>query len=552
MKIALAQTNPIVGAFDYNLEKAGRFIEEAKQKQCKLIIFPELTLIGYPPKDLLEREDFIDNSLITLERLIQRTKGIAVICGYVERNINHAKPLFNGAIFFEDGEIFLKTYKILLPSYDVFDETRYFAPGQKARFVKWNNKKIGVTICEDIWNDKDLFPRQQYEFDPLIQLAQENIDILVNISASPYYVGKPSFRLKIFSHLANKYQFPVVYANQVGGNDDIVFDGNSKIVLPDGSILAKGNSFAEDLVVAEMEKESGEKISLPEEEAEVLKAIVLGTRDYAQKTGFKKAIVGLSGGIDSSLVAYIGVQALGRENVLGIAMPSPYTSKESLEDAEALAKNLGIQYQVIPITEVFQVYLKVLKPAFNELPWSAAEENIQARIRGNILMALSNKFGYLVLSTGNKSEMAVGYCTLYGDLTGGLAVISDVPKTMVYRLGRYINREAVVIPERVLTKPPSAELRTNQRDEDDLPPYHILDPILKEYIENQRSVNEIVAMGFPREIVKEIVRKVDRSEYKRKQAPLGIKITTKAFGYGRRYPIAQRYTDCLLKPTLEF
>ncbi|MDL1970191.1 MAG: NAD+ synthase [Candidatus Desulfofervidaceae bacterium] len=547
MKIAIGQTNPIVGAFDYNLEKISRFIEEAKKQGCELVIFPELSLMGYPPKDLLEREAFINHSLETLENLIQRTQGIAVICGCIERNFNHAKPLFNSAVFFANGKIIFKTHKILLPSYDVFDETRYFAPGQKPGWLEWKGIRWGITICEDIWNDKDLFPRQQYTHDPLLQLAQEGIDILVNISASPYHIGKPAFRLKMLTHLANKYSFPIVYANQVGGNDDIVFDGNSKIVLPDKTLLARGAVFEEDLIVADL-NETGRKITaFAENEAEILKALILGTRDYAYKTGFQKAVVGLSGGVDSSLVAYIAVQALGKENVLGVAMPSPYTSSESLEDAAALAKNLGIMYKIIPITEIFNAYLQALKPLFDELPWSTAEENIQARIRGNILMALSNKFGYLVLSTGNKSEMAVGYCTLYGDLTGGLAVISDVPKTLVYRLARFVNREEEIIPRRVLVKPPSAELRPEQKDEDDLPPYSVLDTILKEYIENRRSVEEIINMGLSPATVKEVIKRVDKNEYKRKQAPPGIKITTKAFGYGRRYPIVQKYTDFLLK-----
>jgi NAD+ synthetase len=548
MKIAIAQTNPIVGAFDYNLEKASRFIKEAKEKDCNLIIFPELALIGYPPKDLLEREDFIDSSLQVLDNLIELTKGIAVICGFVERNQADAKPLFNSAIFFDDKRIILKTQKVLLPCYDVFDETRYFAQGQKARCANWKGLRFGLTICEDIWNDKDLFPRQQYSFDPLAQLLKRKIDVLINISASPYYIGKVGFRLNMFTHLAQKYGFPIIFANQVGGNDDLVFDGNSKIVLPDKTILAKGVSFGEDLVVAELEKEGKEKILLAEEDEEqVLKALILGTQDYTQKTGFKKVIIGLSGGVDSSLVAYIAVKALGKTNVLGVAMPSPYTSAQSIEDAKSLAKNLGISFRLIPITEIFNIYLQTLKPIFNELPWDSTEENIQARIRGIILMAISNKFGYLLLSTGNKSEMAVGYCTLYGDLTGGLAVISDLPKTWVYRLAQFINQQEEIIPARVLTKPPSAELRLNQKDEDDLPPYEFLDAILEEYIEEGKDVDGIIKeMGFP-QMVREIISRVDKNEYKRKQSPLGLKITSKAFGYGRRYPIAQGYTDYLFK-----
>jgi NAD+ synthetase len=547
MKIAVAQTNPIIGAFDYNLEKISHFIEKAKEKGADLIIFPELTLMGYPPKDLLERDAFINHSLEALENLVRETKGIGVICGCVEPHQNHAKPLFNTAVFFKDGQILVRAHKMLLPSYDVFDETRYFAPGQKPTSFEWQGLKWGLTICEDIWNDKDLFPRQQYALDPVEQLAKQKIDILINISASPYHIGKPAFRQEMLSFLAYKYGFPIIYVNQVGGNDDVIYDGNSMIALPDKTFLAQAKAFTEDLLVVEMRTANGILPKYPEEEAEVLDALIMGTRDYAYKSGFKKAVVGLSGGIDSSLVACIAVRAFGKENVLGVAMPSPYTSKASLEDAAQLAKNLGIQYEVIPITEIFTAYLNSLKKMFDDLPWNAAEENIQARIRGNILMALSNKFGYLVLSTGNKSEMAVGYCTLYGDLTGGLAVISDVPKTLVYRLAKYINREKEIIPNRVLTKPPSAELRPNQRDEDDLPSYPILDAILKEYIENRRSVTEIIEMGLPATVVKEVIKRVDKNEYKRKQAPPGLKITTKAFGYGRRYPIVQRYTDYLLK-----
>ncbi len=547
MKIAIGQTNPIIGAFDYNLEKISHFIKEAKEKEADLIIFPELTLIGYPPKDLLERDAFVSHSLEVLEGLVRETKGIGVICGCVERYQDHAKPLLNTAVFFKDGQILARAHKMLLPSYDIFDETRYFAPGQRPTSFEWQGLKWGLTICEDIWNDKDLFSRRQYTLDPVEQLAKQKIDMLINISASPYHIGKPAFRQKMLSFLACKYGFPIIYVNQVGGNDDVIYDGNSTIALPDKTFLAQAKAFSEDLLIVEMKMSGGIIPKFPQEEAEILDALIMGTRDYAYKSGFKKAVVGLSGGVDSSLVAYIAVKAFGKENVLGVAMPSPYTSKTSLEDAAQLAKILGIRYEIIPITEIFKTYLNSLKPMFDDLPWNATEENIQARIRGNILMALSNKFGYLVLSTGNKSEMAVGYCTLYGDLTGGLAVISDVPKTLVYRLAKYINRQNEIIPNRILTKPPSAELRPNQKDEDDLPPYSVLDAILKEYIENRRSVTEIIEMGFPVSTVKEVIRRVDKNEYKRKQAPPGLKITTKAFGYGRRYPIVQRYTDYLLK-----
>lgn len=551
MKIALAQTNPIVGAFDYNLKKVQKSIENGKKLGCDLIVFPEFTLIGYPPKDLLEKEDFINNNLKSLDRFIKETSGIAVICGFIEKNPNHpAKPLYNAAIFFENGKILLKTYKILLPSYDVFDEARYFAPGEQAKWVEWREKKIGITVCEDIWNDKDFF-HQQYKIDPVAQLAEAKIDILINISASPYHMHKPELRRKIFTHLANKYNFPIVYVNQVGGNDELIFDGNSKVVLPQ-KIAAHAKEFEEDLIAFDLKTEEGIcRETSDTEEAIILKALVLGTRDYVYKSGLKRAVVGLSGGIDSSLVAWIAKEALDKENVLGVSMPSPYTSKASLEGASNLARNLGINYLNTPINEIFNSYLDTLRPIFKDLPWDATEENIQARIRGNILMALSNKFGYLVLSTGNKSEMAVGYCTLYGDLTGGLAVISDVPKTWVYRLAKYINREQEIIPIDILKRPPSAELRPNQKDEDDLPPYSALDPVLKEYIENNQSIRDIAKMGFKEEMVKEIIKRVEKNEYKRRQAPPGLKITTKAFGYGRRYPMVQHYTDYLLKDKAE-
>jgi len=552
MRIGLAQTNPIVGAFDYNLEKAKRFIEEAKRMGCDLVIFPEFSLIGYPPKDLLEKEDFVENNLRCLDELIRNTEGIAVVCGFIDKNSNsRSKPLNNAAVFFENGKILLKTYKILLPSYDVFDEARYFSPGKRAKWLEWRGKRIGITICEDIWNDKDFPHPQLYEIDPVANLAKDGIDILINISASPYYIGKVELRQKILAHLAKKYNFPIVYVNQVGGNDELIFDGNSKVVLPRG-IASHAKDFDEDLVTFDLEMGKGVCRETSEGEEAILKALILGTRDYAYKSGFKKAVVGLSGGIDSSLVAWIAREAFGRENVLGVSMPSPYTSKISLDGVYKLVKNLGIKHLNIPISGIFNAYLDTLRPIFEGLPWDVTEENIQARIRGNILMALSNKFGYLVLSTGNKSEMAVGYCTLYGDLTGGLAVISDVPKTLVYRLASYINREEEIIPIEIIKRPPSAELRPNQRDEDDLPPYSVLDLILKEYIENSQDIKDIVKMGFSEDVVKEVVKRVDRNEYKRYQAPPGLKITTKAFGYGRRYPIVQHYTDYLLRNNLNY
>ncbi len=540
MRIALAQTNPTIGNFERNIAKIKDAINRSRSSHCDLVIFPELAIMGYPPKDLLEKEDFVQGNLQALNGLMKESEGIGVICGFVDRNESSVgKSLYNSAVFFQESNIILKVHKRLLPFYDVFDETRYFEPGPPTSPITFNERLIGITICEDIWTN-EVFKRKLYPSDPVQELVKGGAELLVNISASPYHIGKREIRWEILRNIASKYKISVIFVNQVGGNDDLLFDGNSLAINPDGHIVAMARDFEEDLVFFDTETQKGEIHPVTKTDSEsILKALVMGTRDYVTKCGFQKILVALSGGVDSSLVAYIATKALGKENVLGVAMPSPYSSRESMEDALKLSENLGISFETIPISNIFQTYLNELSPAFKGRAEDVTEENIQARIRGNLLMALSNKFGYLVLSTGNKSELAAGYCTLYGDMTGGLAVISDVPKTMVYELARYINRHGEIIPQRILEKPPSAELKPGQLDQDTLPPYEILDGILRAYIEHNKSPSEIIKEGYDPEIVREVIKKVDRNEYKRKQAAPGLKVTTKAFGYGRRYPIAR-------------
>lgn len=543
MKIALAQIDPVIGDFEGNLKKIDKSIAEAKALGSGLVIFPEMAITGYPPKDLLEKPDFIQANLGSLERLIRNTKGIGVICGYVDINPEtEGNLLYNAAMFFEDGVILQRVQKRLLPTYDVFDERRYFEPGKTCLPVVYKRTSIGITICEDIWNDKDFFVRRLYPLDPVECLIAQGAEIIINISASPYHLDKRETKWAILSGVARKYKVPVLHANQVGGNDSLLFDGLSAVFDSRGFMAACAGDFEEDLISYDTETGLGDFHAISQStEASVLKALTVGLKDYALKCGFDKAVIGLSGGIDSSLTAYLAAVALGKENVLGVAMPSPYTSRESTEDACRLAKNLGINFKTIPVRNLLESYLAELTPILAIHRGEITEQNIQARIRGNILMAISNKLGHLVLSTGNKSELAVGYCTLYGDMTGGLAAISDVPKTMVYQLARYINREKEIIPQRVLTKAPSAELKPGQLDQDDLPPYEILDQILKEYLESNKGWKEIVDMGFDSGLVKDIISRINRNEYKRQQAPLGLRITTRAFGYGRRYPLAHRY-----------
>ncbi|MGB9858008.1 MAG: NAD+ synthase [Dictyoglomaceae bacterium] len=536
LKIAIAQIDPIIGDIKGNTEKILSYISKAKKENCDLIVFPELSIVGYPPRDLLFRKELIKKiDEVLKEKILPESKNIGILLG---APLYKDERIYNSALLFYKEKLFGYQHKTLLPSYDVFDETRYFKPASYRRPILFKGINIGVTVCEDIWNDKDYWNRAIYEIDPVEELISQGSEIIINLSASPYYYGKIKLRGDMLSYIAQKYKRPIVYVNQVGGNDELIFDGSSLVITEEGKIAWEGKGFEEDFGIVDLENLSFTKdvSSIKEDIESIYKALILGIRDYFAKLGFKKAVVGLSGGIDSSVTAVLAVFALGPENVLGVSMPSRYSSEGSYKDAEILAKNLGIEFRVIPIEKIFKAYLETFNPDGNPLI-DLAEENLQARIRGNILMFISNREGYLVLTTGNKSELATGYCTLYGDMVGGLAVIADVPKMMVYELARYINREREIIPQSVLTKVPSAELRPNQKDEDSLPPYPILDQILKAYIEDNLSIEEIVEKGFERSLVEEVIRKIDNAEYKRRQAPPALKITTKAFGMGRRMPI---------------
>jgi len=540
MKIALAQINPTIGDFEGNTDKMMRFIEKTKGLRCDLIIFSELVISGYPPRDLLERRDFVAADKAYLQKLVDSVAGIGVVCGCVTENPNQeGNPLFNSAVLFDEGKILHQAHKRLLPTYDVFDEERHFEPGREYSPFVYKGWKLGLTVCEDIWNDKDFFPRRPYPEDPVSRIIEEGANLVINISASPYFAGKREFKWDMLASIARKYKVPLLYVNQVGGNDSLLFDGTSTAFDITGQLVARARDFEEDMVLFDTDTPKGDLHPVSGTELEsVLKALTMGTRDYVHKCGFSKAVVGLSGGIDSALTACIAVQALGKENVLSVFMPSQYTSKENFEDTERLAKNLGIELVRLPISGIFEAFLKELHPVLKDVATEVTGQNIQARIRGTLLMALSNKLGSLLLATGNKSETAVGYCTLYGDMCGALAVISDVPKMMVYELARFINKDKEVIPSRILEKAPSAELKPDQKDQDDLPPYEKLDRVLKAYVEENKAPDEIIATGIDPSIVQDVVRRVDGNEYKRYQAPPGLKVTTKSFGYGRRYPMA--------------
>jgi NAD+ synthase/NAD+ synthase (glutamine-hydrolysing) len=543
MKVALVQFNPTVGDFDGNVTRILGWAAEAKARGAQFAVFPELCLCGYPPQDLVERPTFVARDRTELVRLAQEIALPAIVGHVGPSNDATGKPVANCAAVVADGKIVFEQRKMLLPTYDVFDETRYFQPGKSARVFPFSGARLGITICEDVWNDKTFWATQRYERDPVSELVGQGSTLLVNISASPYTLDKRALRLEMLRAMALRHRLPVVYVNQVGGNDSLVFDGSSVALTADGRIAAQAHSFDEDLVLFDTAAGAGDIRPQPQSEVEAAyRALVCGTRDYVRKCGFRKVVIGLSGGIDSSLVAAIAVDAVGAENVLGVAMPGPYSSEDSLRDARLLAQNLAIRLFVLPIQDIYRGYEGTLAPAFEGRAADVTEENIQARVRGNLLMALSNKFGSLVLSTGNKSELAVGYCTLYGDMAGGLAVISDVPKTMVYALARFVNRGGEVIPAACLTKPPSAELRPNQTDQDTLPPYDVLDRILKAYVEDLRTPEEIAEeCGCALDLVREIALKVDRNEYKRKQAAPGLKITSKAFSVGRRFPVAHAF-----------
>jgi NAD+ synthetase len=534
--------NPLIGDFEGNAHKIRLEIDRARAARCDLVVFPELALVGYPPRDLLELSDFVAASRRHWPGIMEAGRGIGVICGVVDENEGAGKPYRNTALFLAEGKVRAAYHKRLLPSYDVFDEERYFEPGQESVVVEWAGELVGLTICEDAWNVAEYLPRPLYRCDPVSELVAAGAGLIVNISASPYHVGKASWVEGLLRSHAERSGAQLVYVNQVGGNDELLFQGHSMVWTPSGELAASGADFREDFVLYDTRARVGDRhASSLGNGAEAIEGLALGLRDYARKCGFSKSLVGLSGGVDSALVACLASLALGPENVLGVAMPGPYNAPESLTDAEELARRLGIPFQVLPIQDLFHSSLRTLRPAFEGLARDVTEENLQARIRGMLLMALSNKFNRLLLSTGNKSEMAVGYCTLYGDMNGGLAVLGDVPKTMVYDMARELNRRRSWIPDRILERPPSAELRPDQKDQDTLPPYDVLDGILAAYVEGRLPASEIVARGWDPDLVRWVIRQVDQNEYKRWQAPPILRITSKAFGIGRRFPIAHGY-----------
>ncbi|MGA2509347.1 MAG: NAD+ synthase [Candidatus Acidiferrales bacterium] len=544
MKIALAQFNPTVGDFEGNRARIVELAREAKSGGADLAVFSELCLCGYPPQDLIERPSFAERNQ---KELVALAKDIPLpaLVGFVGKaQDNTGKPVANSAALIAPGKILFEQRKMLLPTYDVFDETRYFQPAHTQFVFPFSSEMLGITICEDSWNDKTFWPERLYDRDPVAELVGKGSTIVLNLSSSPYTLGKRGLRHDMLRAVARDRGVPVVYVNQVGGNDSLIFDGSSVAFMPDGRVAALAKSFEEDLIYFDSATGIGDMRAPLEDEYEAAyRALVLGTRDYVRKCGFRKVVIGLSGGIDSALVAVIAVEALGAANVLGVAMPGPYSSEGSVRDAQQLATNLGVELITLPITEIFTSYRKTLEKTFAGLREDVTEENIQARIRGNLLMALSNKFGSLVLSTGNKSELAVGYCTLYGDMAGGLDVISDLPKTMVYDMAHLVNRGKELIPQATITKPPSAELRPNQTDADTLPPYEDLDRVLTAYVEELQSPEQIAeACLLPLDLVRSIAMQVDRNEYKRKQAPPGLKITSKAFSVGRRFPLAQKFS----------
>ena len=549
MRIAMAQLNPTIGDISGNTSRITGAITHAMQQGAELLVTPELSVIGYPPRDLLLKPNVLEQMEAAVGQIARHSRGITTLIGYAQTNPRPTgRMLYNAVAMVRDGAVIHRGVKSLLPTYDVFDESRYFEPGPKIETVMLGSHRIGLSICEDLWNDEQIVGRQLYRFNPVEVLAKAGATILVNISASPFTLGKNDFRRKLISHQAQRWNMPIVYVNQVGANDELIFDGCSMAFDAAGNLLAQGRDFEEDLVIFDLPGPAQLDCSGPRTGiASLYGALVLGLRDYARKCGFKTAVLGLSGGIDSAVVAALATEALGRENVTGVALPSRYSSEHSQSDARKLATALGIHFHLIPIETAHQAMEATLRPLFQDSAPGLAEENLQARIRGNLLMALSNKFGHLLLTTGNKSEVATGYTTLYGDMCGGLAVISDVPKMMVYELARYINAQCKkaamppVIPEGSLTKAPSAELRPNQTDQDSLPLYPVLDAILQRYVEEEKSVWDIVAEGFDQQTVLRVARLVDTNEYKRKQMPPGLKVTSRAFGYGRRMPIAQRY-----------
>jgi NAD+ synthase/NAD+ synthase (glutamine-hydrolysing) len=543
VRIALGQINTTVGDFTGNSTKIIEYSLRAKAEGAELILFPELSVCGYPPRDLVERPWFVERNRCAAQQIAAKTQGIDVVCGLVTpASSATGKSVLNSAALLRNGEIAFVQSKRLLPTYDVFDEMRNFAPADHQELTRVGDRPVALTICEDAWNDKHFWNRRLYGIDPVEDLVRAGGQVVLNISASPFYLKKRELRRDMLASIAGNYAVPVALVNQVGGNDSLVFDGSSLVIAPDGRVIAQAKSFEEDLIFFDTQSLTGDIHEQDDSvEASAYAALVLGTRDYVRKCGFSQVVLGLSGGIDSALTACIAVDALGKENVTGVLMPSPYSSQGSIDDANALVKNLGIRSELFPIDSIFSSYSKTLEPAFTGMAADVTEENIQARIRGSLLMAMSNKFGSLLLTTGNKSELAVGYCTLYGDMCGGLAAISDVPKTLVYRLADYVNSRTPWIPLSTIEKAPSAELRPGQKDSDSLPAYDVLDTILEDYIADNLSPAMIAEdHGFDLALVRRVATMVDRSEYKRQQAAPGLKISEKAFGFGRRYPIAAK------------
>ncbi len=542
MKIALAQINPTVGDFTGNLEKIVAAAGRAAAQGARLTVFSELALCGYPPADFLEKPSFLARCRSAVNELAAATRELptAVLAGVaLPAPPESGKPAVNAAVLIDHGRLLLEQHKRLLPFYDVFDEQRYFQPAKTQKVVELDSVRLAISICEDTWNDKNFWQRRLYSVDPMEELMQQNPAIHINLSSSPFWHGKRAVRREMLAAIARRDGIPVLITNQVGGNDSLIFDGSSFALDARGEVIAQADSFVEDLVVVDPFAAPPITVAADDDTEAAYRALVLGTRDYIRKCGFRKAVVGLSGGIDSALVAAIAVDALGAENVLGIGMPSPYSSAGSIDDSRHLAANLGMCFELIGISGLFSEYTNALEPLFAGLKPDTTEENIQSRIRGGLLMALSNKFNALVLTTGNKSEMAVGYCTLYGDMVGALAVIGDLVKTRVYAVCHWLNREREVIPAAILEKPPSAELRPDQKDTDSLPPYDVLDPIVEAYVERYETPERIVAEhGFPLPLVQQVVRLIERSEYKRQQAAPVLKVTSKSFGMGRRFPIA--------------
>jgi NAD+ synthase (glutamine-hydrolysing) len=543
MKVALAQINPVIADIPGNTKKIIEYIKRAYKEGAELVVFSELTVIGYPPMDLLEFPKLIDDSMKAVDEIASHALDIAAVVGFVYRD---GQAFYNSAAFCHNGKVQYIQHKTLLPTYDVFDEGRYFTPAEDSMVFSFHDRKIGITICEDIW-DRDLgdvghyMEGKRYSASPVNRLAELGCDLIVNLSASPFVNGKFKMRIDMLGETARRVHADVIYVNQVGGNDSLVFDGYSLTMNRQGELIALAEGFKEDLSICHVEED--EPLASPQinDVEEMYNALVLGLRDYTQKCGFTQAVLGLSGGIDSALTATIAAHAMGSENVLGITMPSHYSSSGSVDDSKSLTENLGIGYEIIPIKSLYDQYIEDLHPLFKNLKEDTTEENIQARIRGNLLMAVSNKTGRILLTTGNKSELAMGYCTLYGDMAGGLAVISDLPKTVVYEMSKFINQDKEIIPWNTITKPPSAELRPDQKDEDSLPPYEILDDILEKYIEQKYSAQDIIDRGADAEMVHWVLKTVNRNEYKRIQAPPGLKVTGKAFGTGRRIPLAQKF-----------